>query len=103
MLVACIKVMSENAESAWICPDCGSPCNHSHCDKCFRPRPFKMPVGNEAGSYFSFLYGPIGYYGLPSFLALIILIIIVLAITLPVAQSLAGHGYQPLPQQRPIP
>ena len=44
-------------ESPWLCPDCGTPCNHSHCDKCLRPRPHRVSKSRQAREIGSLGYG----------------------------------------------
>ena len=62
-----------------------------------------MPMGNEPGSYFRIIYGPVGYYGLPTFMAIIILIVIIVMFSAPLVDSVVGHGYRPAPTSGPIP
>lgn len=95
--------MDAEHQAPWICPDCGTPNDHTNCDRCFRPRPFDVPVGNEPGSYFNTIYGRIGAYGLPTYIAIIVLIVIIGSIaTSVVAPLMPGSGYRSLPPYRPM-
>ena len=58
----------------WFCPYCGFHNSGLNCDACFSPRPFEMPLHNPATSIFSSCYGPIGFWGLPQYLAILLLL-----------------------------
>ena len=71
-----LRVNEETSKfGPWFCPYCGLLNSRVNCDSCFSARPFEMPPHNPATSILSIWHGPIGYYGLPQYLAVLLLFI----------------------------
>ncbi|MEI7985057.1 MAG: hypothetical protein WCI55_05460 [Armatimonadota bacterium] len=77
-----------NTRGPWFCPYCGTLGNLIACGGCLAPKPFEMPLHNTAGNVFSIVHGPIGYWGLPKYMAAFLLAYVILGnISLEISRS----------------